>query len=67
MPASIPVVDDDINEATEQFFVVHMEVLEAPNPEQITGDQQDVSICTILDNDSKNDILLYLQCTYDYR
>lgn len=50
VPASIPVVDDDVNEAV-QFFIAFLELLDAPNAEQIVGDQQDFSTCSIIDND----------------
>lgn len=53
VPASIPIVDDEVDEAREQVFIVYMEVLNATNRELLITDEQNVSICTIIDNDRK--------------
>ena len=50
--AFIPIVDDDINEAASQYFVVHIELLSAVNPALIQVPRA-TSNCIILDNDGK--------------
>lgn len=53
MLAPVGIIDDDINEADEQMFVVHLEVMDAlhlTTPENI---KRNTSICRIMDNDRK--------------
>ena len=47
---SIPIFDDDIDEANDQFFITTFEVVSAVNPALITLDQI-ASRCQIIDND----------------
>ena len=46
----IPIFDDDIDEANDQFFIAHLVVVSAVNPALITLDQM-ASRCRIIDND----------------
>ena len=48
----IDIVDDQVNEAERQYFVVHLEVISAVSVDLITIGE-DRSICSIEDNDSK--------------
>ena len=48
----IPIVDDEINERKEQYFIVRFEVIDAINPNAIHIDQ-DVAMVAIVDNDGK--------------
>ena len=51
---SVPVaiVDDDVDEASEQDFVVVLKLSESINPERISLGRN-VSLCRITDDDSK--------------
>ena len=46
----VPIVDDSINEAVEQNFVVTVEVVNAFNTSRITIERED-SLCRIIDDD----------------
>ena len=48
----VSVVDDDINEADEQIFVVTVEVVNATDMFRITLVRED-SLCRILDDDGE--------------
>ena len=48
----IPVYDDAIDEANDQFFIVRLEIEDAVNPNLITLEQS-TSRCRIVDNDRK--------------
>ena len=51
---SIETIDDDINEANEQIFVVMLELVNATNPSLITTRPSDMfAHCFIIDNDRK--------------
>ena len=52
---SVPVaiVDDDVNEATEQDFAVVLKLSESINPERISLETRNASLCRISDNDGK--------------
>ena len=52
---SVPVaiVDDDVNEAMEQDFVVVLRLSESVNQESVSLDTRNVSLCRIIDNDRK--------------
>ena len=49
----VPVVDDDINEAIEQYFAVNLQVTDAVNPSGINLTGRPDSACIIVDNDGK--------------
>ena len=49
---SIPIVDDDIDEAQEQVFIILLEVLEAVNFDLITI-TRNTSFGRIIDNDGE--------------
>ena len=49
---SLSITDDDINEATEQYFVVTMDIARAENRSAITTTRES-SLCVIVDNDRK--------------
>ena len=66
--AFIPIVDDEINEAWKQVFVVLLQVEEAVNSDLITITRAD-STCVIIDNDGKQldsimkcDLILMFSC-----
>ena len=48
----VPIVDDDINEADEQIFVVTVEVVNATDMFRITLERED-SLCRIRDDDGE--------------
>ena len=48
----VPIVDDDINEADEQNFVVTVEVVNATDMFRITLERED-SLCRIRDDDGE--------------
>ena len=52
VPAPILVVNDELNEAPEQFFIVHMELEDAINT-ALVEEQRTVATCAIQDNDGK--------------
>ena len=53
---SVPVsiVDDDINEAPEQMFVVILKLVEGINQDRISLENRNSSLCRIVDNDGKH-------------
>jgi len=53
IPAPIPIVDDSVNEATEQAFVALLRVANAPNPGLLSNDVINISTCVIVDNDGE--------------
>ena len=64
LPADIPIVDDEINEANLQQFIISLRLSSALNTSRVKI-EQNTSICNIIDNDCKskmnflqNDILL---------
>ena len=52
---SVPVaiVDDDVNEAMEQDFVLVLRLIESINRESISLEPRNVSLCRISDDDRK--------------
>ena len=51
--APIAIVDDPINEATEQAFVVQLKHVNSTNPGLIDLNLRPASLCRIVDNDRK--------------
>ena len=49
----VGIVDDDINERNEQFFLISTAVIEAINPQLINNTGRNISIGRILDDDRK--------------
>lgn len=49
----ITIVDDDIDEATEQIFVVTLKHKESIREESISLEIRNSSLCRIIDNDGK--------------
>ena len=49
---SIPVFDDDIDEARDQIFIAYLVLVDAVNIDQITIERA-ASECVIVDNDRK--------------
>ena len=49
----ITIVDDDINEASEQIFVVTLKHMESVREDSISFETRNSSLCRIIDNDSK--------------
>ena len=56
LPADIPVVDDEINEAGAQQFIVSLRVFSALNI-SLVKIEQNTSICNIIDDDSMSNII----------
>ena len=52
LPADIVIIDDEVNEAGVQYFVAHLEVVEAVNI-QLIQISRSITDCLIIDNDSK--------------
>ena len=52
IPAPIRVIDDDVNEAREQTFIVLLEIERAVNTDLITITRNN-SFCVIIDNDGE--------------
>ena len=50
VPTSIPIFDDDVNEAADQFFIAHLVVGTEVNSDQVKIERS-TSICKIVDND----------------
>ncbi len=48
--ASIPIFDDDVDEATYQIFIVHLVLVNAVNP-GLLNIAESSSECQIVDND----------------
>ena len=55
LPADIPIVDDEINEANMQQFIVSLRLISALNTSRVKI-EQNTSICNIIDNDCKSKI-----------
>ena len=55
LPANIPIVDDEINEADVQQFIVGLQVFSALDTSKVKI-EQNASICNIMDDDSKSKI-----------
>ena len=49
----IGIVDDAINEATEQLFIVQLQVVSSVSPSSVILSRLQVSLCKIVDNDRK--------------
>ena len=52
-PAPIPVTDDEIDEADQQFFIVRLVLADTNNPAGLLTVGRDASNCIITDNDCK--------------
>ena len=52
LPVSVPIIDDAVNEASEEHFFVRLDTREGTSSLVEVGEQQ-VSLCTIVDNDRK--------------
>jgi len=52
-PASIDIMDDSTDEADNQFFLAHLQLLSATRPELINLSVMNTRNCTITDNDSE--------------
>ena len=53
LPANIPIVDDEINEANIQKFIVSLQLFSALHSSHVKI-EQNTSICNIIDNDGKS-------------
>ena len=51
--APIPIVDDAINEATEQVFIVELQLVSSINSATVDLPTRPSSLCRIIDNDRK--------------
>ena len=56
MGAPIPIVDDAINEATEQVFVVELRLVSSLDPATVDLSIRPSSLCKIIDNDRKCEV-----------
>ena len=54
--APIPIVDDAINEATEQVFVVELRLVSSLDPVTVDLTTRPSSLCRIIDNDRKCEV-----------
>ena len=54
--APIPIVDDAINEATEQVFVVELRLVSSLDPVTVDLTTRPSSLCKIIDNDCKCEV-----------
>ena len=52
--APIPIIDDLVNEADEQVFIVQLRLVDSINPGAIDLDTRPASICRIVNDDSKS-------------
>ena len=58
--APIAITNDDINEAIEQVFVVHLVLVNSSNPSSIDLSVQATSLCRIIDDDGRfSEVLKY--------
>ena len=53
MSASIPIVDDAINEATEQVFIAELRLVSSLDPTRVYFSAQPSILCRIIDDDCK--------------
>ena len=54
VPVYIPIVDDDIDEADEQIFIIFLEVVNATNLDNLNIlENREISVGRIRDNESK--------------
>ena len=61
--APIAIVNDLINEATEQVFVVQLQLISSVNPGSVDLTTRQASLCRIIDDDSKwNNVIVYPLC-----
>ena len=51
--APIPIINDELNEATEQAFVVQLRLIDSVDPSSVILEQRPASLCRIVDDDSK--------------
>ena len=56
--APIAVVNDAINEADEQVFIVQLHLINSTNPDGIKLSIRPASLCRIIDDDSKSNSTL---------
>ena len=63
LPADIPIVDDEINVANLQQFIVSLGLISALNISRVTI-EQNTSICNIIDNDCKSKIYFRYPVSY---
>ena len=52
--APIPIINDPVNEAGEQVFVVQLRLIDSTNPGAISLNIRAASICRIINDDSKS-------------
>ena len=58
--ASIAIVNDFINEATEQVFVAQLQLISSVNPGSVDLTTRLATLCRIIDDDSKwNNVIVY--------
>ena len=62
MNAPVPVTDDAINEATEQVFVVHLQLVYSEDPATVGLNLRNSSLCRIIDNDREYIITICNVC-----
>ena len=54
MRADIPIVNDDIDEADEQQFIVFLEIINATDLSRVDNSLRNITICKIIDDDCKS-------------
>ena len=61
----IAIVDDLINEAIEQVFVVQLQLISSENPDSVDLTTRLATLCWIIDDDSKwNNVIVYIHFEY---
>ena len=61
----VPIIDDRVNEANEQVFVVQLKVVGGANINSVTVSRQ-VSLCRIIDDDGKKNCISYYTYMYAF-
>ncbi len=65
IPSPVPIVDDEINEALEELFVVNLALVDSVNPAG-TDISRSVSLCRISDDDRKQPLNHFNMLVYSY-
>ena len=50
---TVPIINDDINEAVEQVFVIQLALVSSVNPHMVRFLSRAASLCRIIDDDRK--------------
>ena len=64
--ASIPVVDDTVDEAEVQQFIAYLEIANATNLGGVDNSVRNTTICRIEDDDCKYCIIIFRKCRNNF-